>query len=561
MGKKSNWNNTAGMNKVMNQSPSKKPKSIETDLMNTDDEPNYAKPTHNIKRKFKQNTVGKSLSIHILDEQEQVVAKPTKPVGQTAVNPEVYLRASVDTKRKKANPKGLHDWKRLSQEENNMQESKTPYNVNKNPPLPFKKSTSLYEARNKHKTDRAKNDRFRKSDNFNDNTDDDRADFAMVPRLIPAKSSPINQQMHDDEQMYSLPSYRNHEEYKVKGEPFEEVENWEVSRIEPNSDIERSFKKEMHSILPLEEHKAYGYEVEKRLEDLEDDGKTNRRSKKKEVKKASASPASEEKMGMSMMTSNKDTSKHDLSKMMISIDQYIYVISGYKNTTLSSVERLNMNKGIWQPVSDVNIARTKFGSVSVKGAKIYLLGGKLVDGSRTDIIEEYDVASDTWAKITIKMPSPRSGFSCALLNEKQLMTIGGNDGQVLDNVDLLNFSTGIWSELPQMSTKRDELAVTVGPDGKIYAIGGYGGQNSTCLKSVERFNLQTYEWEKIADLNEPRRALAAVSLPDGVYAIGGYNGSRYLGSMERYDEVKNRWVKCAEMNSPRCTLSAVSSND
>lgn len=27
-----------------------------------------------------------------------------------------------------------------------------------------------------------------------------------------------------------------------------------------------------------------------------------------------------------------------------------------------------------------------------------------------------------------------------------------------------------------MRSRRDELAVTLGPDGKIYAIGGYGGQ-------------------------------------------------------------------------------------
>jgi hypothetical protein len=497
---------------------------------------------------------------YVLDDQD-AVTRPSKASVQLSINSEAYLRASFDAKKNKGTIKGLHDWKRQS-EENGMQESKTPYSVNRVINPPFKKATSLVDARNKHKSDRAKNDRFRKSDNFNDNTDDDRADFAKVPKLIPAKSYPVNQHKQEEDQMYSLPSYRNNEEYKVKGEPFEGVDNWEVSRIEPNSDLERSFKKEMHGLLPGDEqNKGFGYEIERRLEDIVDDGQSNRRSKKKEIKKSSASPASEEKMGTSMMTSNKDTSRHDLSKMMISIDQFIYVISGYKNTTLSSVERLNMNKGIWQPVSDVNIARTKFGSVSVKGAKIYLLGGKLVDGSRTDIIEEYDVSSDTWNKSSITMPTPRSGFSCGLLNEKQLITIGGNDGQVLDSVDLLNLTTGMWSELPKMSTKRDELAVTVGPDGKIYAIGGYGGQNSTCLKSVERFNLQTYEWEKIADLNEPRRALAAVSLPDGVYAIGGYNGNRYLGSMERYDEIKNKWVKCAEMNSPRCTLSAVSSND
>lgn len=159
-------------------------------------------------------------------------------------------------------------------------------------------------------------------------------------------------------------------------------------------------------------------------------------------------------------------------------------------------------------MSDVNVSRTKFGSVSVKGEKIYILGGKLVDGTRTDLIEQYDVKSDAWTISDIRLPSSRSGFSTVLLNEKQLIVIGGNDGQVLDCMDILNLQTGEWSQLPSMHIKRDELAVTIGPDGKVYAIGGYGGQNSTCLKSVERFNFQTYEWEKIADLNEPRRALA-----------------------------------------------------
>jgi len=262
-----------------------------------------------------------------------------------------------------------------------------------------------------------------------------------------------------------------------------------------------------------------------------------------------------------MITSNKDTSRHDLSRMMITVDQYIYVISGYKTTTLQSVERLNLNKGIWQEVSEVNIARTKFGSFSVKGLKIYLLGGKLLDGSRTDLIEEYDVKSDEWSMSKYTLPSARSGFSNVLINDNQLIVVGGNDGQVLNRMDLLNLKTGVWSEMPSMHTKRDELSIAIGPDGKVYAIGGYGGSDSTCLKSVERFNFQTGEWEKIADMNVPRRALAAVSLPDGVYAIGGYNGTKYLSSMERYDEAQNKWIKCAEMNSPRCTLSAVSSND
>lgn len=475
-----------------------------------------------------------------IDDQEGSSKVVKSLQTQSLTNVDAVLRGSVDVKKKSSKQRGPHHWKRQTTDniDTNMSESKTPNNT-KPVPVNMKKTTSLNEARQKHKVDRARNERFRKSDNFNDKEDDEDIETKNVPRLIPAKSSPINDPKLVDDLAYSIPSYRNEA-------PFDLVDNWEVSRIERNSELERSFKKEMRGILPEEETKHYIPEAEKRLNIFgeESDGYlTSHKQTKEGYKKVSASPASEINLGTSMITSNKDHSKYDLSRMMITVDQYIYVISGYKTSTLGSVERLNMNKGIWQEVTGVNIPRTKFGSVCVLGQKIYILGGKLVDGTRTDIIEEYDVNEDIWVESKMKLPSPRSGFSNVLLNYKQLIVIGGNDGQVLDNVDLLNLATGEWSLLPPMSIKRDELAVTIGPDGKVYAIGGYGGQNSTCLKSVERFNFQTYTWEKVADLNEPRRALAAVSLPDGVYAIGGYNGSRYLGSMERYDEVKNKWIK------------------
>jgi hypothetical protein len=89
--------------------------------------------------------------------------------------------------------------------------------------------------------------------------------------------------------------------------------------------------------------------------------------------------------------------------------------------------------------------------------------------------------------------------------------------------------------------KRDELAACLGPDNKIYAIGGYGGGDNACLSSAERFDLATGKWELIAPMNEPRRALTAVALPDGIYAIGGYNGKEYINTVERYNIYTNEW--------------------
>ena len=94
-----------------------------------------------------------------------------------------------------------------------------------------------------------------------------------------------------------------------------------------------------------------------------------------------------------------------------------------------------------------------------------------------------------------------------------------------------------------MLTRRDELAACVGPDDKIYVVGGYGGGDNNCLDTAERFDPATKKWEQIANLNEGRRALSVVALPDGIYAIGGYSGKQYLSSVERYDIEQNVWTK------------------
>ncbi len=110
-----------------------------------------------------------------------------------------------------------------------------------------------------------------------------------------------------------------------------------------------------------------------------------------------------------------------------------------------------------------------------------------------------------------------------------------------------------------MLTKREEHGLAIGPDRKVYAVGGFDGK--ACLAAAERYDPRTGQWEKIADLKTARRSLCAVALPDGIYAIGGYDGTRYLGTVERYDSTKDKWVSMPSMNKPKCTMSAVSTID
>lgn len=62
-------------------------------------------------------------------------------------------------------------------------------------------------------------------------------------------------------------------------------------------------------------------------------------------------------------------------------------------------------------------------------------------------------------------------------------------------------------------------------------------------------------------MQDARRALAVVAMPDGIYAIGGYDGSKYLATVEKFCLMTSKWVKVKPMNTARCTLTAVASAD
>ena len=60
----------------------------------------------------------------------------------------------------------------------------------------------------------------------------------------------------------------------------------------------------------------------------------------------------------------------------------------------------------------------------------------------------------------------------------KLYICGGNDGeQILSTFEYYDFKTNSWVNLPDMLEKRDELAIALGEDNNIYAVGGFGGKN------------------------------------------------------------------------------------
>ena len=178
---------------------------------------------------------------------------------------------------------------------------------------------------------------------------------------------------------------------------------------------------------------------------------------------------------------------------------------------------------------------------------LFVLGGKNDKSRRIDSINILDPATGEWIdRPEIRMRKAKSGFASVFVKfthkkAQALMVIGGHDDHNVQNrVEFMNMNDLNWHKCASMIVKRDELAAVVGPDQKVYAIGGYGGStNLNCLKSVERFDPVTNTWEEIASMNQGRRAHAAVATNTAIYAIGGYDGKDYMGSIEKYDIAQN----------------------
>lgn len=208
--------------------------------------------------------------------------------------------------------------------------------------------------------------------------------------------------------------------------------------------------------------------------------------------------------------------------------RYVYVLGGFCEES-NSIIRFNLDSSKWEPVAPM-LNRSKFG-VAHLNKEIVVLGGKR-DKLRIAGGESYrdNELCGSWG-----LDKPRSGFGTAVFNE-ELYVVGGNDGEeILTTFERYSQYEGAWKRLECLNERRDELAVTVGRDSRIYAIGGFGGCDNTCLRSVERYDPVTRKWEFTRPMNTSRRALSAVTLADGIYAIGGFDGMSYLRSVEKYD--------------------------
>jgi N-acetylneuraminic acid mutarotase len=109
-----------------------------------------------------------------------------------------------------------------------------------------------------------------------------------------------------------------------------------------------------------------------------------------------------------------------------------------------------------------------------------------------------------------------------------------------------------WATLPGLTTPRGELAATMGTDGRIYVVGGTnrspGGNPETAGDTLEAYYPASNSWTTLASMSAKREFLGVATGPDGrIYAIGGFdpNTLQEVTTAEAYSPSTNTWTAVA----------------
>jgi hypothetical protein len=255
-------------------------------------------------------------------------------------------------------------------------------------------------------------------------------------------------------------------------------------------------------------------------------------------------------------------------------------------------------------------ARTEVGAARL-GDRIVVLGGLRAEGTATDRVDVYDLATETWSegpalpkalhhpgvttfrgRIVVaggyvtdggqwletagvwslgddldagwreepSLHTARGALGLAATGDRMLAFGGTAAGQVLTSVELFVTGADAWRTFPPLRQPREHLAAT-GAGGRIYAVGGRVGGLETNLASVESIDPNAFapEWRDEPDLIEARGGIAAATIDRRPCVAGGEEPTGTIATVECLDG--GRWRVVATLTEPRHGLGVVAGDD
>ena len=210
----------------------------------------------------------------------------------------------------------------------------------------------------------------------------------------------------------------------------------------------------------------------------------------------------------------------------------------------------------WQARADLPTARGGL-AVAVYENQIYAIGGETTQGV-TGMMEQYDVASDTWKALTPK-PLPVTDINAAVIGG-QIYIPGGRlaSGRVTDVLESYDPRRGQWERRAPLPVALSGYAL-VAFEGKLYIFGGWDGQKF--LASVYEYDPGQDNWIKRTPMPTARGFAGAAIAGGKIYVVGGTDGKSALAVNEEYSPELDNWTRHAPIPEARFAAGMTSVAD
>lgn len=208
----------------------------------------------------------------------------------------------------------------------------------------------------------------------------------------------------------------------------------------------------------------------------------------------------------------------------------VYVIGGTRGgpvvTPANTVNIFNPAGGLWTAAAPLGTPRAYHAAVTGADGAIYAIGGVDGAGNALTSVERLDPGTNVWAAVA-SMPTARLGLAACVVGDK-IYAIGGenSNGVPFATVEVFSTTSRTWNAvaLPSLIHARTRLAASAGPGGLIYAIGGLSSTSpDTPAADVYSWDQSSSSWQTVSpSLASATGVLAAALGPDGrLYAVGG----------------------------------------
>ena len=237
----------------------------------------------------------------------------------------------------------------------------------------------------------------------------------------------------------------------------------------------------------------------------------------------------------------------------------IYVIGGYPSDRVSVnvVQVYDIKSDSWRLTTPYPTTINHASAVGINGM-LYVIGGQTNAGTQTEesryvtAVYAYDPKTEKWIP-RAPMPTARSAMAHEVIDGKIYVAGGrpprGHDFAVYDP------KADKWAVLPDLPTARNHMAAAA-IDGKFYVVGGRfgGGFRSEITAVNEMFDPKTNQWMPKRPMSEVRSGHNGIALYGCFHTFGGEHPTAGPSGVFPHHEVYNaktdRWTRLPDMPVP-----------